>query len=287
MDDSKRPVSWEDLIFRPDEAIKALKELEKQRQQKSPMRSGPDDILGLFGTGGPVRARWRDLPPIVRRLCWILPPLGIILASVGIVGDIRGWWGEFGFLTNLFSSTVSLMFALPFALVVVDRLSALNGQVAAVRDVATALRHEVNRLVRATNDVRAMLEAMVVYLDEDSAREGSETLTSELPEVAEAQRIGVEMAEAAERWRSVVPNLNSRIIDVGHRPIDEVSIEAVDEAARQARQAVRAYCKASENSDPSVRSSSKKGIEATREAFSFPTLSFFNQISPLYFGIDQ
>lgn len=51
-----------------------------------------------------------------------MPLVGVALTGVGLAGDLNGWLEGLGFLTNLFSSLTGLMFAVPFALIVVDRL---------------------------------------------------------------------------------------------------------------------------------------------------------------------
>ncbi|MBZ9645644.1 YqaE/Pmp3 family membrane protein, partial [Streptomyces sp. PSKA30] len=77
--------------------------------------------------GGEQRSaldRWRDdTPKLTRRLCLILPPVGVFILIIGVIGDSRGWWEGRNFLTNLCSSFTGVLFGVPFALIVVSRLT--------------------------------------------------------------------------------------------------------------------------------------------------------------------
>ena len=71
---------------------------------------------------------WRETGATIRRLCVILPIAGTVFIAVGVVGDASNWWKDKPFLTNLVSSMASAMFGIPLALVVFQRLTALQAE---------------------------------------------------------------------------------------------------------------------------------------------------------------
>jgi hypothetical protein len=52
-----------------------------------------------------------------------MPLVGVCGVVVGVFGDKHGWWDSRSFLTNLLSSLTGLFFGVPFALMVLTRLS--------------------------------------------------------------------------------------------------------------------------------------------------------------------
>jgi hypothetical protein len=65
----------------------------------------------------------RQLPRTTKIVSVCLTALGFALLLTGWRGDAQGWWDNRAFLTNVLSSLTGLCFAIPFALVVFDRLA--------------------------------------------------------------------------------------------------------------------------------------------------------------------
>ncbi|MCX4581995.1 hypothetical protein [Streptomyces sp. NBC_01481] len=71
-----------------------------------------------------LRDIWTETPPLTKLVCKVSIPLGMTLMAVGVVGDIFfKWWDGLSFITNLLSSVTGLAFAVPFALLILDRLA--------------------------------------------------------------------------------------------------------------------------------------------------------------------
>ncbi|MER7271694.1 hypothetical protein ABT344_25730 [Micromonospora carbonacea] len=68
-------------------------------------------------TGRPVRVASLGM--------WSAGGLGTV---VGVVGDQLGWWDDRPFLTNLMSSLVGALFGIPLALIVLRRVTAVEGR---------------------------------------------------------------------------------------------------------------------------------------------------------------
>lgn len=52
-------------------------------------------------------------------LAWtfrLLPVLGLALLSLGIVGDVRDWWDDLGYLSNMLAGATAACFGIPFAI---------------------------------------------------------------------------------------------------------------------------------------------------------------------------
>jgi hypothetical protein len=91
-----------------------------------------------------VRSYWADTAPSVKWVTYIFMPAGVVLGSAGLYGDAHGWWDERGFLTNLLSSAVSLLFGVPTALIVLGQLSAHQAEVLERRAVKRRARVAVS-----------------------------------------------------------------------------------------------------------------------------------------------
>lgn len=50
-------------------------------------------------------------------------PSGVLLFLLGLLGDFQGWWENFAFMTNAFSSLAGVAVGIPFALFVLDQLA--------------------------------------------------------------------------------------------------------------------------------------------------------------------
>lgn len=64
-----------------------------------------------------------QLPQTTKIVCAFSLALGFALGWIGWEGDAQGWWENRAFVTNLLSSLTGLCFAVPFALVIFDRLA--------------------------------------------------------------------------------------------------------------------------------------------------------------------
>ncbi|WP_405934478.1 hypothetical protein OG495_15275 [Streptomyces longwoodensis] len=64
-----------------------------------------------------------QLPQTTKIVCGFSLTLGLTLGWVGWEGDTHGWWDNRAFVTNLVSSFTGLCFAVPFALVIFERLA--------------------------------------------------------------------------------------------------------------------------------------------------------------------
>lgn len=102
---------------------------------------------------------WRETPALTKTLCKIMPALGCLLVLLGVLGDSRGWWDNRSFLTNLISSFTGLMFAVPFALVVLSRLGEAHALIAEQR----AVQRHSERVLR---DFHAAWTAMDQIIEE-------------------------------------------------------------------------------------------------------------------------
>ncbi|WP_406126858.1 hypothetical protein [Streptomyces sp. NBC_00989] len=110
------------------------------------------------------RARdiWRETPPLTRTLCKVMPTLGSLLTLLGVFGDSRGWWDNKSFLTNLVSSFTGLMFAVPFALVVVSRLGEAHAFLAEQRAVQRHSERVLRDFQAAWSDMDRTIERVLV-----------------------------------------------------------------------------------------------------------------------------
>jgi hypothetical protein len=138
---------------------------------------------------------WRSVSPVLRLFAIWSFVVGLVLVALGTVGDIRGWWPHAPFLTNLASSVTGACFGIPVALVVLQRLAAVQSE------------------VNDRNSVRRLLYRFAVRLD-DAARRltpfplsatGMEQLRSELRDAVgeilrhSAQDDGLVRVTAADR----------------------------------------------------------------------------------------
>ncbi len=65
-----------------------------------------------------IASFWSETSPSSRWVTYVSVPLGTCMAVLGLIGDSHGWWENRSFLTNLLSSTTSVLFGIPTALIV-------------------------------------------------------------------------------------------------------------------------------------------------------------------------
>ncbi len=71
---------------------------------------------------GSAGERWRVERNGLTVLLVSLVAIGVVMTIAGTVGDLRGWWSEKPFLTNLASGIASAGFGIPFAVVILRKL---------------------------------------------------------------------------------------------------------------------------------------------------------------------
>jgi hypothetical protein len=92
---------------------------------------------------------WRETGTTIRRLCLAMPLIGIVVVTVGVLGDAFNWWTDRPFLTNLTSSITSALFGIPLALVVFQRLTSLQAERLERRSAYRVLRRAADELLSA------------------------------------------------------------------------------------------------------------------------------------------
>jgi hypothetical protein len=129
---------------------------------------------------------------------WILALVG---TAAGAVGDLRGWWNAWPFLTNLLSSLVGALFGVPVALIVLQRIAAIETHRYERREVVAVARATVDSLL----DEVAGLVLEPELLPELAGRLG--LLTDDLIPALSRRRYRVELEIELEKvlsaWREV------------------------------------------------------------------------------------
>lgn len=192
-------------------------ELDARRSvEPSPVagRSSRDSPTGLASV-------WEELPASTKVTCLILPPCGIALSFLGVVGDLRGWWEGLGFTANLLSSLTGLMFAVPFALVVVGRLAEHQDDVVEQRRVIRISRREWD-LVEAAWSEAARLAPHLLDLCKARTLPPDDRFTqavrfTRLTRALSTQlsRVSTRCEQLPARWQSAEAGLNQRRVEVG------------------------------------------------------------------------
>ncbi|MEH0430264.1 hypothetical protein QBB34_28915 [Streptomyces stelliscabiei] len=116
-----------------------------------------------------TRDIWRETPPLTKSLCKVMPVLGCLLTLLGVFGDSHGWWDNRSFLTNLVSSFTGLMFAVPFALVVLSRLGEAHAFLAEQR----AVQRHSERVLRDFHAAWVNMDRTIEQLRELAAAHGN------------------------------------------------------------------------------------------------------------------
>ena len=99
-----------------------------------------------------IAGEWRKTPYIIRALGTISFSLGLVLALLGLLGDLLNLWSRFPFLTNLASSVTGALFGIPLAVVFLQRLSALQSdsfERIAVREDGRRAARKLSKAVQA------------------------------------------------------------------------------------------------------------------------------------------
>jgi hypothetical protein len=104
---------------------------------------------------------WNDVSPMLRWLAIVMWTIGTVLIALGVWIDGTGWWSNRPFLSNLSSSLAGVFFATPFALIVVQRISASETE-RVERKASAALA------ARATEQLRSATVALVPGLIDEA-----------------------------------------------------------------------------------------------------------------------
>jgi hypothetical protein len=195
-----------------------------------------------------LAAAWRETSPGVRALCVTLWCAGVLATAAGLWGDATGWWDNKSFLANLASSTAGALFGVPFALVVIQYITARQADERERRDVthqgaqlARELATDARQLVRvethpqavatlraALRDARGAVERLAAGLDADPQPVSrayalwNETVSSRTTTEVLLDRISV-------NWRSLKEDTRPRLQRIGVAWLDRELVELLDE----------------------------------------------------------
>ncbi|GGP77954.1 hypothetical protein [Streptomyces melanogenes] len=159
-----------------------------------------------------LRALWRDLPPTSKAVSKIGLPSGLALLALGLYLDHERWPGEHGFATNVLSSATCLMFAVPFALVVLSRLGEAHTERAEQRAAKKSAEKELAVFNSSLGGLRHVADSLSAHAsasfqpDPLSAAQG-------LQAIANQQR--GEMQRLQDNWRFLYKTVYPRLRDNG------------------------------------------------------------------------
>lgn len=97
---------------------------------------------------------WRQTSPALRQVVVWMWVVGVAVLCAGLWIDWTRWWSDRPFLSNLSSSLVGLLFSVPFALVVVQRISVTEAERAERRSAIRLAMQATEHLRRATDQLR-------------------------------------------------------------------------------------------------------------------------------------
>ncbi|HZM84796.1 MAG TPA: hypothetical protein VFC19_54435 [Candidatus Limnocylindrales bacterium] len=201
-------------------------------------------------------AAWRETTPGVRALCLALWTTGVLAVALGVWGDATGWWDDKGFLANLASSLAGALFGVPFALVVIQHITARQADERERRDVthkaaqlARELAADARELVRveaypqAIANLRMALRRAVGALEQLASGQDTDP-----DAVNQAYVLWHEMVNTRTttellldriwtNWRSLKEDTRPRLLRIGVPWIDRELEELLDEALAATRSA--------------------------------------------------
>jgi len=191
---------------------------------------------------------WRETTPGVRALCLTLWSAGLIAAAFGAWGDVAGWWQDKNFLANLASSAAGALFGVPFALVVIQYITARQADERERRDVthqaaqlARELVADAKQLVRAEAHPQAVVDLRAALRRARGVLEQYASGIDSDPEaVLQAYALWQEMVSSrtttellldriATNWRSLKEDTRPRLLRVGAVWLDRDLVELLDE----------------------------------------------------------
>lgn len=102
-------------------------------------------------------AVWNDVGKTLRRACVVLWVFALLFLAAGLWVDSTGWWSSRPFLSNLASSLTGGLFGIPFALIVLQRISAREAaraeQISGMRVAVRATAHMTDATAALTPDL--------------------------------------------------------------------------------------------------------------------------------------
>lgn len=87
-----------------------------------------------------------------KRLWWLIGGLlltGVCGFSIGLVGDLGGWWVGLGFTSNVLAGATGACFGIPFAVIVIQTVVRENEG----RKLSERIKRTANETISALNDV--------------------------------------------------------------------------------------------------------------------------------------
>ena len=72
---------------------------------------------------GWIRRTWSDTSRGLRWASIVMWAIAVVSTAAGALGDVRGWWTAWPFMTNLASSLSGALFGVPIALIVLEQIA--------------------------------------------------------------------------------------------------------------------------------------------------------------------
>jgi hypothetical protein len=204
-----------------------------------------------------LAAAWRETTPGVRALCLTLWSAAVAATAVGVWGDVTGWWDNKSFLANLASSAAGALFGVPFALVVIQYITARQADERERRDVmyqagqlARELAGDARQLVRVEAYPHALgaLHTALRQAHQALERFGSGADGGESESVVRAYELWHEMVSSrtttevlldriAANWRTLKEDTRPRLQRIGAAWLERELVELLDETLAAGRSA--------------------------------------------------
>lgn len=122
-----------------------------------------------------------------------MPALGCALVGLGVAGDSRGWWESRSFLTNLASSFTGLMFAVPFALVVLSRIGEAHAELADRRAAARQAERDLRRFNETVSGLRPARDSLTAMIASYRAQSETALARRSAGQIRETERRRIEL----------------------------------------------------------------------------------------------
>ncbi|SMD25981.1 hypothetical protein SAMN05661093_09559 [Kibdelosporangium aridum] len=189
---------------------------------------------------------WRETPAGLRVLWLALWSVGVVLLGLGWWGDQAGFWSSKPFITNVFSSLTAVLFGVPLALIVLQRLGLTQAEAVEARaaqrlattvveDLASAaprlhpgplsdLRDAEAELLKVERAAQEAIRQWDSTQDEESLRALRElvsggTLDKALADFRSAIKPGRQavpvVAEVSAHWSFLNTTVRSRLLETG------------------------------------------------------------------------
>jgi hypothetical protein len=134
-----------------------------------------------------IRQIWSTTTRPLRMVALSIASIGIILLTIGIMGDINDWFSSLPFLTNIISGITSACFGIPLALVFLQWLTSLQGEELRKRSI-------MRLRVKLSREFQASISAPVRSGDPD-----------------DLEALFLKYANTSQPWRTLDESLNELI----------------------------------------------------------------------------